>query len=73
MCFVKYITKECFGRSDADSLEAIILLLRTLNGNTFEHVPALAKALINLHGGTSRPPLRIQTPSIDCARRSNQT
>ena len=48
-CFVKYITTECFGCFDADALEAIIPLLRTLNDKTPQHVPALAKALIRLH------------------------
>ena len=48
-CFVKYITKECFGCFDADALEAIIPLLRKLNDTTPQHVPALAKALIRLH------------------------
>ena len=48
-CFVKYVTKECFGCSDGDALPAIIPLLRKLNDKTPEHLPALAKALISLH------------------------
>ena len=48
--FVKYVAKECFGCTDWDAVEAISPLLHKLIDRAPQHVPALAKALVRLHG-----------------------
>ena len=47
---MQYVTNEWFGCTDWDAVEAISPLLHKLIDRAPQHVPALAKALVRLHG-----------------------
>ena len=46
-----HATRERSARTDRAAVKAIIPMMPELEDNAIEHVPALAKALISLHGG----------------------
>eukprot|EP00975_Prorocentrum_lima_P036962 7780521-Prorocentrum_lima.AAC.1 len=47
--FVKFVTKSCFECREEGAVSALIPLVRKLTEKAPEHVPLLAKALVQLH------------------------